>query len=246
MARIRTDNVFGTTTDAPLTAGATTLNSAGLANLAAVSGGDEAIITLDPNKVDGAPEIIRVTSHTGSATSATITRGQFGTTAREHAAGTEWVHGPIASDSTDFSDDADDQGDYVPLGEWQTYTPTLTAASSNPTLGTGSTAVGRYTRMGRLVRGGVDIVFGSSGVSAGSGIYRIGAPTITASASAVLSNGSGTIIDAGAPRPVSLQVNVAGGYFVMVSDAGYVAHNTPWTWAAGDEIHIDFTYEAAT
>lgn len=96
MARIRSNNVFGTTTDNPLTAGATTMNSAGLANLAAVTGSNTAIITLDPGRVAGAPEIVIVTAHTGSATSATITRGAFGTTARQHASGTAWEHAPIA------------------------------------------------------------------------------------------------------------------------------------------------------
>lgn len=95
MARIRTNNVFGTTTDNPLTAGATTMNSAGLANLAAVSS-NTALITLDPNRVNGAPEIVIVTAHTGSATSATITRAAFGTSAREHPSGTEWEHAPVA------------------------------------------------------------------------------------------------------------------------------------------------------
>jgi hypothetical protein len=96
MARIRTNNVFGTTTDNPLIAGAVTMNSAGLANLAVVAGSDEALITLDPNRVNGAPEIVRVTAHTGSATSATIVRGAFGTAARSHPLGTEWEHAPVA------------------------------------------------------------------------------------------------------------------------------------------------------
>jgi hypothetical protein len=96
MARIRTNNVFGTTTDNPLTAGAVTMNSAGLANLGVVAGSDEALITLDPNRVNGAPEIVRVTAHTGSAASATIVRGAFGTAARSHPLGTEWEHAPVA------------------------------------------------------------------------------------------------------------------------------------------------------
>lgn len=95
--RIRTDNVFGTTTDNPLTAGATTMNSAGLANLAAVSSA-HAIIVLDPLRSAGAPEAVIVTAHTGSATSATITRGAYGTSAREHASGTLWVHAPTRED----------------------------------------------------------------------------------------------------------------------------------------------------
>lgn len=94
--RLYTNNVQGTTTDNPLTDSATTLNSAGLANLAAVSS-NHAVIVLDPLRDDGAPEIVIVTAHTGSATSATISRGAYGTTPRQHAAGTLWVH-PVTKD----------------------------------------------------------------------------------------------------------------------------------------------------
>lgn len=104
MARVRTNNVFGTITDNPLTNVATTMNSAGLANLAAVTAPDTALITLDPNRVSGAPEIVLVTAHTAAATSATIVRGDFGTAARQHALGTEWVHGPVATVSSDLGD----------------------------------------------------------------------------------------------------------------------------------------------
>lgn len=96
-ARIRANNVFGATTNNPLAIGGTTLNSAGLANLPAVSG-DHAVIVLDPLRTAGAPEIVIVTAHTGAATSATITRGAYGTAARSHASGTLWVHAPTIDD----------------------------------------------------------------------------------------------------------------------------------------------------
>lgn len=98
MARLRSNNVFGTTTDNPLTNVATSFNSAGLANLVAVTGSDTAVIILDPNRVNGAPEIVYVTAHTGSATVATISRGQEGTAARQHPSGTFWVHGATAAE----------------------------------------------------------------------------------------------------------------------------------------------------
>lgn len=98
MSRLRTDNVFGTITDSPLTNVAGAVNSAGLANLPVVASPDYAVITLDPNRVHGAPEIIYVITHTGSATSATILRGREGTVARQHPAGTFWVHAPTARD----------------------------------------------------------------------------------------------------------------------------------------------------
>lgn len=99
--RIRDNNVQGTTTNNPLTAGGTTLNSAGLANLSAVSS-NHAVIVLDPLRAAGAPEIVIVTAHTGAATSATITRGAYGTSARQHAAGTLWVHAAVDQDYIDI------------------------------------------------------------------------------------------------------------------------------------------------
>ena len=89
--RLYENNVAGTTTNNPLTNVGTTLNSAGLANLPAVAS-NHAVIILDPGRAAGAPEIVIVTAHTAAATSATITRGAYGTTARQHASGTTWVH----------------------------------------------------------------------------------------------------------------------------------------------------------
>lgn len=95
--RIRTNNVQGTVTDNPLTNVATTLNSAGLANLAAVSSA-HALIILDPLRVAGAPEMVIVTAHTAAATSATISRAAYGTSARQHNSGTAWVHATSIED----------------------------------------------------------------------------------------------------------------------------------------------------
>lgn len=96
-SRIRDNGVFGTTTDNPLSAGATTFNSNELSLLSQVSG-DHAIITLDPTREFGNPEIIIVTAHTVAATIATITRGAYGTSARSHPQGTSWVHAPVDED----------------------------------------------------------------------------------------------------------------------------------------------------
>lgn len=95
--RVRDNNVFGTTDDNPLTAGATSFNSSGLINLSVVAA-KHAVITLDPLRQYGNPEIIIVTAHTVSATIVTITRGAYGTTARAHPQGTLWVHAPLDED----------------------------------------------------------------------------------------------------------------------------------------------------
>lgn len=95
--RIRSNSEFGLTTDAPLTAGATTFNSARLSLMPVVSSA-HAVVTLDPRALTGEPEIVVITAHTAAATVATITRGQYGTVARSHAVGTEWIHAPIDED----------------------------------------------------------------------------------------------------------------------------------------------------
>lgn len=95
--RIRHNNVFGVTTDNPLTIGATTLNSSGLQNLPVVASA-HAVITLDPLRQHGEPEIVIVTAHTASATVVTIQRGAYGTVARQHPQGTVWVHAPVTED----------------------------------------------------------------------------------------------------------------------------------------------------
>jgi microcystin-dependent protein len=98
MATIYGNFLSGTTSDNPLLIGATTFNSAGLAAMPTVGTPDTMWVVLDPEGVNGAPEIVKVTVHTGSATSATVTRGQQGTAAREHPSGTVWCVSVTKSD----------------------------------------------------------------------------------------------------------------------------------------------------
>lgn len=98
MARLRQDFREGTITNNPLLVAGTTLNSAALAELVAVTGSDILAITLDPKGAHGDPEIVHVTAHTAAATSATILRAQEGTVAREHPLGTVWQHNITAED----------------------------------------------------------------------------------------------------------------------------------------------------
>lgn len=99
--RVRYNFQSGTITDNPLTNSATTMNSAELANLAVVtSGTDYIVVVLDPEGTGNGPEVVYLTAHSSSATSATIDRAEEGTTGVEHAAGTTWIHAPVASDFT--------------------------------------------------------------------------------------------------------------------------------------------------
>lgn len=244
MTRVRTDNVFGTITDNPLTNVATTMNSAGLANLAAVSSA-EAFVVLDPNRVSGAPEIVVVTAHTGSATSATIVRGQFGTTARQHASGTGWVHAPIASNATTYVTAADDQGDFVPMNAWETYVPTLTQSGSV----TKTDTYAKFVRLGRTIIGEVSLAVTGTGTAANAVIVTL--PVTAAAANLVV--GSGWIYDASTntiwpgvaedETTTTFRLRSASG----AAGAGWLGvQDFTAALASTDLVRAHFMYEAAT
>lgn len=96
--RLHQDFAFGLITDDPLADDATTVNSSEFVALLEVSGGDTMVLVLDPLGRHGAPEIVTVTAHAGSATSVTVTRGAEGTVAREHPADTMWAQAATAQD----------------------------------------------------------------------------------------------------------------------------------------------------
>lgn len=98
--RIRDDGVAGAI-DAALTTSTTTLSSPGLADLEVIGTTKHAPITLVARDTDGrvtAREVVWVTAHTASATTATILRAQEGTEAAAWAIGSKWVHGPTLRD----------------------------------------------------------------------------------------------------------------------------------------------------
>lgn len=130
---------------------------------------------------------------------------------------------------------------------WETWTPALTASTTNPTLGTGSTTTGRYGRINKTVFGNCRIIFGTSGVNAGSGFYFVSLP-VTAQASGVMS-GYGYIFDSstGLVRHTAVVLDSTTRVSLYLENAtNYaVAATNPWTWAASDQISFYFEYEAA-
>ncbi|GGV34269.1 hypothetical protein GCM10010182_67700 [Actinomadura cremea] len=132
---------------------------------------------------------------------------------------------------------------------WTTYTPALTATSSNPTLGTGSTAQGRYIRYGRTVHVEVIIKFGTSGMSAGSGFYEISLPVTARTQTIGRRTGSAYVYDNSANdyEDAGAFINAGDTTKVRLAVSGSVVFNrVPWTWAASDELGFTITYEAAS
>lgn len=130
---------------------------------------------------------------------------------------------------------------------WETWTPALTASTTNPTLGTGSVITGRYARIQKTVFGNVTILFGSAGVAAGTGFYFVSLPITAQSATPPV--GSGWMLDSSASLLRQIEVTLDSTTRVALwldnTTNFAVAATNPWTWAANDQIRFQFTYEAA-
>lgn len=96
--RVRANFTGGLVDDNPLTSSATTLTSNALQALQVIDATKHMVIVLDPDGYGGTPEIAYLTGHTSAAATATILRGQEGSTARPHLQDTPWVHSAVVSD----------------------------------------------------------------------------------------------------------------------------------------------------
>jgi hypothetical protein len=144
---------------------------------------------------------------------------------------------------------------------WTTYTPQLTASTTNPTLGSGSVAQGRWQRAGRIIACQFYIKFGSSGTAQGVGLYRVSLPVTSAPAASAPTrtssfpagvgwgfNGAANLQYAG----VELAAAGPGGivdrveFRVFSSPLTVFTDAVPFVWGANMEITGSLTYEAAS
>lgn len=136
-------------------------------------------------------------------------------------------------------------------GAWTSFTPNLTAVTTDPTYGTtGHSKVGRYIELpGGLIIARYYFRFGT-GMTAGSGTYRFDKPVNAADTDAY-SIGFGHIVDnsTGATKVVSVENLGADKVDLLFTAAatpdGIVTHNQPWVWAASDYMAFWIQYEAA-
>jgi len=130
------------------------------------------------------------------------------------------------------------------------WTPALTATTTSPTLGTGSSAQGRYFQNGKHVVAYGSINFGTSGTAAGTGDYQISLPV---TARTRVNNdmnmiGQGYLFDssASALRPcIFIYVDTGKVGIRLTTDGSLVTAAAPWAWAASDVLIFHFDYEAA-
>lgn len=148
-------------------------------------------------------------------------------------------------------------GSFQAIAAWETFTPVLTATTTDPTLGTAGVIEGRYQRVGTTVFARYIVKFGTSGANAGSGNYRLSLPidcdlSMTDADTSIM--GVGRAIDNSASDDVLIfpEFQTASEMSLVyhvgeatTGDAVSVSGTAPWTWAASDQVFGGFViYEA--
>lgn len=121
------------------------------------------------------------------------------------------------------------------MGEWTSYTPTVT----NFTLGDG-TLTGKYTQVGNITVVRVDIIFGSTSAFTAAITVSFPVTMITGSSFMV---GSGEAIDVSTSQSWFVRNRLASSttFAPLVSEgaaAAVIQATAPFTWATGDELHL--------
>lgn len=132
---------------------------------------------------------------------------------------------------------------------WTAWTPALTAATTNPTLGAGPVQEGRYTQLGKLVTAHGRILFGT-GSTNGAGAYRVSVPVnMNTSLTTNKLIGHGYIYDASADTLTNCHCQYVAtgtvGFRISATTTYNVTATNPWTWTDSDSLSFTFTYEAA-
>jgi hypothetical protein len=139
----------------------------------------------------------------------------------------------------------------IGLAGWLPWTPALTASTTSPTLGSGAVTEGRWRRVENLVVGDGRITFGTAGVAAGTGTYRVSLPApakVTGASAGPIGNGwlfdsSGNVMKQCTLRAFP-GASIAELYFDGTTN-WFATAAAPWTWAASDDIRFSLSYEGA-
>jgi hypothetical protein len=134
-------------------------------------------------------------------------------------------------------------------GAWTAYTPTWTAATTNPVIGNG-TIDGAYAAAGKLIFYRIAIVGGTT-TTWGSGAYSFTYPPFTPKDSGNPGNSgtTGFMYDTSANKPYCL-IGIGNSSTTIrmleTSANSFMSHNYPIALpATGDEITFSGCYEAA-
>lgn len=125
---------------------------------------------------------------------------------------------------------------------WQSYTPTWTAGTTNPSIGNG-TLSGRYIQIGKLVYCQFTMRAGST-TTFGSGIWRFSYPVAPNTTYANLYQvGSIYALDDGAADYNGITQYAGATYMGLIISGNWVSATAPFTWANGDVLEVNVIYE---
>ena len=160
-----------------------------------------------------------------------------------------WVAGEVPT-ATHFNENVRDFGRAF-ADAWTSYTPTLTASTTNPT---NWTQTGYFMRAGKLVIAKF-VVLAGGGMTKGSGTYRVALPVNANTTMATMGSlyiGTVTLRDASTGNTYYAQAAVADTAYITLNYAATygggatnVTDTAPWTWEASDTISATIVYEAA-
>lgn len=125
---------------------------------------------------------------------------------------------------------------------WTSYTPTFT----NWTLGNG-TITGSYMQAGKYVWGNLFYTVGSTDTKSGTLVLSLPVTKAADGGGQLSPLGVGTAFDtsAGTINTLVAAHNTTTRMFFYTPTSGLVTASVPWTWATGDQLSIEFFYQAA-
>lgn len=142
--------------------------------------------------------------------------------------------------------------EYLKTPQWTAYTPTWTAATTNPSIGNGTLA-GRYTQIGKTCVLVIGLTMGST-TTYGSGEWSFSLPKTAKNTSGINYYGVAHIRNAGTANyervaqiapPVSTTVINTFIDPTSGSNSFNISSTVPFTWGDGDALGIEITYEIA-
>jgi hypothetical protein len=160
---------------------------------------------------------------------------------------------PVANGAQDIQDLAEAIDN---RGKWTSYTPVLSSSGTQPSLGTGGTAVGKYIQINKFVHGYFNIQFGTSAITVGTGNYFVSLPVASARSTGAFweqNVGTGTFGDNSTGTDYNMKFNfqssttlIAYYWTTFNGQLAALGAAAPVAIAVQDRITGFFTYEATT
>jgi hypothetical protein len=122
---------------------------------------------------------------------------------------------------------------------WTTYTPNWTATTTNPTIGNGTLA-GRYMQVGKTITFSIQITWGSTS-TVGSGRWIFSLPVNNFAGA----NSPFNCIARAVGNAMRFGILAGTSTFSLYDTAGTAMTDATFTWANGNVLAIQGSYEAA-